>query len=81
MDEQARRGRRRSSTSAARRSSGRATRSPGSGTLVSIGSHDTHWGRLDLRHVYSKNLRILGTNLGSILELRTLLESRGATDA
>ena len=44
------------------------------GTLVSIGSHDTHWGRLDLRHVYSKNLRILGTNLGSILELRTLLE-------
>jgi NADPH:quinone reductase-like Zn-dependent oxidoreductase len=44
------------------------------GTLVSIGSHDTHWGRLDLRHVYSKNLRILGTNLGSILELRTILE-------
>ena len=44
------------------------------GTLVSIGSHDTHWGRLDLRHVYSKNLRIIGTNLGSILELRTLLE-------
>jgi len=44
------------------------------GTLVSIGSHDTHWGRLDLRHVYSKNLRILGTNLGSILELRTLLD-------
>ena len=39
------------------------------GTLVTIGSHDTHWGRLDLRHVYSKNLRILGTNLGSILEL------------
>jgi NADPH:quinone reductase-like Zn-dependent oxidoreductase len=50
------------------------------GTLVSIGSHDTHWGRLDLRHVYSKNLRILGTNLGSILELRTILEyvARGA---
>ena len=44
------------------------------GTLVSIGSHDTHWGRVDLRHVYSKNLRILGTNLGSILELRTILE-------
>jgi len=43
------------------------------GTLVSIGSHDTHWGRLDLRHVYSKNLRIVGTNLGSILELRTIL--------
>jgi NADPH:quinone reductase-like Zn-dependent oxidoreductase len=43
------------------------------GTLVSIGSHDTHWGRLDLRHVYSKNLRIVGTNLGSILELSTLL--------
>jgi NADPH:quinone reductase-like Zn-dependent oxidoreductase len=45
------------------------------GILVSIGSHDTHWGRLDLRHVYSKNLRIVGTNLGSILELRTLLDS------
>jgi NADPH:quinone reductase-like Zn-dependent oxidoreductase len=44
------------------------------GTLVSIGSHDTHWGRLDLRHVYSKNLRIVGTNLGSIAELRTVLE-------
>ncbi|MGH7314069.1 MAG: zinc-binding dehydrogenase [Candidatus Rokuibacteriota bacterium] len=44
------------------------------GTLVSIGSHDTHWGRLDLRHVYSKNLRILGTNLGTILELRTVLD-------
>jgi NADPH:quinone reductase-like Zn-dependent oxidoreductase len=44
------------------------------GTLVSIGSSDTHWGRLDLRHVYSKNLRIVGTNLGSILELRTLLD-------
>jgi NADPH:quinone reductase-like Zn-dependent oxidoreductase len=44
------------------------------GTLVSIGSHDTHWGRLDLRHVYSKNLRILGTNLGSILELRQILD-------
>ena len=44
------------------------------GTLVSIGSHDTHWGRLDLRHVYSKNLKILGTNLGSILELRTILD-------
>jgi NADPH:quinone reductase-like Zn-dependent oxidoreductase len=44
------------------------------GTLVSIGSHDTHWGRLDLRHVYSKNLRIVGTNLGTIVELRTLLD-------
>ncbi len=44
------------------------------GTLVTIGSHDTHWGRLDLRHVYSKNLRIIGTNLGSILELQTILE-------
>jgi NADPH:quinone reductase-like Zn-dependent oxidoreductase len=44
------------------------------GTLVTIGSHDTHWGRLDLRHVYSKNLRIVGTNLGSILELGTILE-------
>jgi NADPH:quinone reductase-like Zn-dependent oxidoreductase len=44
------------------------------GTLISIGSHDTHWGRLDLRHVYSKNLRVVGTNLGSILELRTLLD-------
>jgi NADPH:quinone reductase-like Zn-dependent oxidoreductase len=44
------------------------------GTLVSIGSHDTHWGRLDLRHLYSKNLRIVGTNLGSILELRAILE-------
>src|SRR3989454_5265897 len=44
------------------------------GTLVSIGSHDTHWGTLDLRHVYSKNLRILGTNLGSIVELRTILD-------
>jgi len=44
------------------------------GTLVSIGSHDTHWGRLDLRHLYSKNLRVVGTNLGSILELRTILD-------
>jgi len=44
------------------------------GTLVTIGSHDTHWGRVDLRHVYSKNLRIVGTNLGSILELQTILE-------
>jgi NADPH:quinone reductase-like Zn-dependent oxidoreductase len=48
------------------------------GVLVSIGSHDTHWGRLDLRHVYSKNLRIVGTNLGSILELRALLEQVAA---
>src|SRR5437762_381865 len=44
------------------------------GTLVTIGSHDTHWGRMDLRHVYSKNLRIVGTNLGSLLELRTILD-------
>jgi NADPH:quinone reductase-like Zn-dependent oxidoreductase len=44
------------------------------GVLVTIGSHDTHWGRMDLRHVYSKNLQIRGTNLGSILELRTLLD-------
>jgi NADPH:quinone reductase-like Zn-dependent oxidoreductase len=44
------------------------------GTLVTIGSHDTHWGRLDLRHVYSKNLRVVGTNLGSILELGTILD-------
>jgi NADPH:quinone reductase-like Zn-dependent oxidoreductase len=44
------------------------------GTLITIGSHDTHWGRLDLRHVYSKNLRVVGTNLGSILELRTILD-------
>jgi NADPH:quinone reductase-like Zn-dependent oxidoreductase len=44
------------------------------GKLVTIGSHDTHWGRLDLRHVYSKNLKIIGTNLGSITELRTVLD-------
>ncbi len=44
------------------------------GTLVSIGSHADHWGRLDLRHVYSKNLRIIGTNLGSIRELQTVME-------
>jgi len=44
------------------------------GKLVTIGSHDTHWGRLDLRHVYSKNLRVLGTNLGSIVELKTVLD-------
>jgi NADPH:quinone reductase-like Zn-dependent oxidoreductase len=44
------------------------------GKLVTIGSHDTHWGRVDLRHVYSKNLKILGTNLGSITELRTVVE-------
>ena len=44
------------------------------GILVTIGSHDTHWGRLDLRHVYSKNLRVAGTNLGSILELAAVLE-------
>jgi NADPH:quinone reductase-like Zn-dependent oxidoreductase len=44
------------------------------GKLVTIGSHDTHWGRLDLRHVYSKNLRIVGTNLGTILELQQVLD-------
>ncbi len=44
------------------------------GTLVTIGSHDTHWGRLDLRHVYSKNLSVVGTNLGSLPEFRTMLE-------
>jgi len=44
------------------------------GKFVTIGSHDTHWGRLDLRHVYSKNLRVIGTNLGSILELRAILD-------
>lgn len=44
------------------------------GTLISIGSHDTHWGRLDLRHVYSKNLTVVGTNLGTILELRQILD-------
>ena len=44
------------------------------GTLVTIGSHDTHWGRLDLRHVYSKNLRVIGTNLGSLPEFRTMLD-------
>ncbi len=43
------------------------------GTMISIGSHSTHWGRLDLRHVYSKNLRIIGTNLGSIAELGAIL--------
>jgi NADPH:quinone reductase-like Zn-dependent oxidoreductase len=43
------------------------------GKLVTIGSHDSHWGRLDLRHVYSKNLQVIGTNLGSIVELRTVL--------
>src|SRR5216117_290761 len=48
------------------------------GTLVTIGSHDTHWGRLDLRHVYSKNLRIVGTNLGTILELQQVLDHVGA---
>ena len=44
------------------------------GTLVTLGSHDTHWGRLDLRHVYSKNLRVVGTNLGSLVEFRAMLE-------
>jgi NADPH:quinone reductase-like Zn-dependent oxidoreductase len=44
------------------------------GTLITIGSHDTHWGRLDLRHVYSKNLTVVGTNLGTIVELRQILD-------
>jgi NADPH:quinone reductase-like Zn-dependent oxidoreductase len=44
------------------------------GTLVTIGSHDTHWGRLDLRHVYSKNLSVMGTNLGSLGEFRAMLD-------
>jgi NADPH:quinone reductase-like Zn-dependent oxidoreductase len=43
------------------------------GTLVTIGSHADHWGKVDLRHVYSKNLRILGTNLGSVSELRLIV--------
>jgi NADPH:quinone reductase-like Zn-dependent oxidoreductase len=43
------------------------------GTLLSIGSHDTHWGRMDLRHVYQKNIHVIGTNLGSIVELRQVL--------
>ena len=44
------------------------------GKLISIGSHDTHWGRLDLRHVYQKDLHVIGTNLGSILELQQVLD-------
>ena len=44
------------------------------GRLVTIGSHANHWTRIDLRHVYMKNLRIFGTNLGSITELKTILE-------
>jgi NADPH:quinone reductase-like Zn-dependent oxidoreductase len=44
------------------------------GRLVSIGSHADHWGRLDLRHVYSKNLRVIGTNLGTIRELQSIME-------
>ena len=44
------------------------------GTLVSIGSHDTHWGRMDLRHLYQKNIRVRGTNLGSITELKQILD-------
>ena len=43
------------------------------GKLVTIGSHADHWGRVDLRHVYSKNLGILGTNLGSVSELRLIV--------
>ena len=44
------------------------------GRLVTIGSHANHWTRIDLRHVYMKNLRIFGTNLGAITELKTILE-------
>lgn len=44
------------------------------GRIVSVGSHGSHWARMDLRHVYMKNLRIFGTNLGSILELKSILE-------
>ena len=44
------------------------------GVMVSIGSHDTHWGRMDLRHVYQKNIRVKGTNLGSIVELKHVLD-------
>ena len=44
------------------------------GKLISIGSHDTHWGRLDLRHVYQKDLHVIGTNLGSMLELKQVLD-------
>ena len=44
------------------------------GTLITIGSHASHWGRMDLRHVYSKNLHVIGSNLGSIPELRTILD-------
>ncbi|MCL5044252.1 MAG: zinc-binding dehydrogenase [Deltaproteobacteria bacterium] len=43
------------------------------GTLVTVGSHASHWGRMDLRHVYSKNLRIVGSNLGTLAELRAVL--------
>jgi len=44
------------------------------GKLITIGSHADHWGRMDLRHVYSKNLRVIGSNLGSIPELQTILD-------
>jgi NADPH:quinone reductase-like Zn-dependent oxidoreductase len=44
------------------------------GTLLSIGSHADHWARLDLRYLYGKNLHIIGTNLGSIQELRVILD-------
>ncbi len=44
------------------------------GRLVSIGSHGNHWARMDLRHVYMKNLKIFGTNLGTLSELKTILE-------
>ncbi len=44
------------------------------GRLVSIGSHGNHWARMDLRHVYMKNLKVIGTNLGTLSELKTILE-------
>lgn len=47
------------------------------GKLVTIGSHESHWARMDLRHVYSKNLRVIGTNLGTLPELHTVLSYMG----
>jgi NADPH:quinone reductase-like Zn-dependent oxidoreductase len=44
------------------------------GTLLSVGSSANHWARLDLRYLYAKNLRIVGTNLGTILELRKIVD-------
>ncbi|MFQ5691852.1 MAG: zinc-binding dehydrogenase [Nitrospinota bacterium] len=48
------------------------------GRLVTLGSHANHWARMDLRHVYMKDLKIIGTNLGIILELQTILEFMAA---